>query len=90
MAAGDVPGPGGPASGRPAAGPENPKIIYPNGFVLSPYAEAGVPGRALKDPPRTLWHASPGSSSGFTAGPANPGQLTIICAITCFIFLTTS
>ncbi|HXF22237.1 MAG TPA: DNA polymerase III subunit alpha [Streptosporangiaceae bacterium] len=90
MAAGDVPGPGGPASGRPAAGPENPKIIYPNGFVLSPYAEAGAPGRALKDPPRTLWHASPGSSGGFTAGPANSGQLTIICAIACFIFLTTS
>jgi len=51
MAAGDVPGPGAQASTRPASGPENPKIIYPNGFVLSPYAEAGAPGRGLKDAP---------------------------------------
>ena len=62
MAAGDVPASGGPASRRPSTGEANPKIIYSNGFVQSPYAETGSPGRALKDPPRTLWHASPGSS----------------------------
>ncbi|HTT50064.1 MAG TPA: DNA polymerase III subunit alpha [Streptosporangiaceae bacterium] len=62
MAAGDVPGPGAAASRRPPAAEGNPKIIYPSGFVLSPYAESGAPGGALKDPPRTLWHASPGSS----------------------------
>ena len=64
MAAGDVPGPGAAASRRSAAAEGNPKIVYPNGFVLSPYAETGSPGGALKDPPRTLWHASPGSSGG--------------------------
>ena len=77
MAAGDVPSPGGPASRRAvtgegtgeATGEANPKIIYPNGFVQSPYAETGSPGGALKDPPRTLWHASPGSS-----GPVLPGR----------------
>ncbi len=62
MAAGDVPASGGPGSRRPSAGEANPKIIYSNGFVQSPYAETGSPGGALKDPPRTLWHASPGSS----------------------------
>jgi error-prone DNA polymerase len=62
MAAGDVPASGGPASRRPSTGEANPKTIYPNGFVQSPYAETGSPGGALKDPPRTLWHASPGSS----------------------------
>ena len=62
MAAGDVPASGGPASSGPGAGEANPKIIYPNGFVQSPYAETGSPGGVLKDPPRTLWHASPGSS----------------------------
>ncbi len=73
MAAGDVPSPGGPASRRTVtpegSGEANPKIIYPNGFVQSPYAETGSPGGALKDPPRTLWHASPGSS-----GPVLPGR----------------
>ena len=64
MAAGDVSGPGAAASRRSAAAEGNPKIVYPNGFVLSPYAETGSPGGALKDPPRTLWHASPGSSGG--------------------------
>ncbi len=71
MAAGDVPRSGAPASRRPVTGEgtgeANPKIIYPNGFVQSPYAETGSPGGALKDPPRTLWHASPGSS-----GPVLP------------------
>jgi error-prone DNA polymerase len=71
MAAGDVPASGAPGSRRPVTGEgtgeANPKIIYPNGFVQSPYAETGSPGAALKDPPRTLWHASPGSS-----GPVLP------------------
>ena len=66
MAAGDVPGAGRPHPGRPGRGPAGgapkPKIIYPNGFALSPYAETGSPGAGLKDPPRRLWHASPGSS----------------------------
>jgi error-prone DNA polymerase len=64
MAAGDVPGPGAasPAS-QPSQG-ESARIIYPNGFTLSPYAEAGSPGAPVKGPPRTLWHASPGSSGG--------------------------
>jgi error-prone DNA polymerase len=77
MAAGDVPGPGiaaavpgtargasQPAAGSPAAAS---KIIYPTGFRLSPYAETGSAGGAMKDPPRKLWHASPGSSGGWTA-----------------------
>jgi len=68
MAAGDVPASGAPASRRPAGGEASPKATYPNGFILSPYAETGSPGGALKDPPRTLWHASPGSSGG--TGPA--------------------
>ena len=72
MAAGDVPASGAPASRRPVTGGAtdevNPKIIYPNGFVQSPYAETGSPGGALKDPPRTLWHASPGSSGGNRPG----------------------
>ncbi len=72
MAAGDVPRSGGPASRRAVTGEGtgevNPKIIYPNGFVQSPYAETGSPGGALKDPPRTLWHASPGSSGGNRPG----------------------
>jgi error-prone DNA polymerase len=71
MAAGDVPATGAPASRRAVTGDGpgevNPKITYPNGFVQSPYAETGSPGGALKDPPRTLWHASPGSS-----GPVLP------------------
>ena len=67
MAAGDVPGAGRPHPGRPACrgladGAPNPKTIYPNGFVMSPYAETGSPGAGLKDAPRRLWHASPGSS----------------------------
>ena len=74
MAAGDVPASGGPGSGRAVTGEgtgeANPKIIYPNGFAQSPYAETGSPGGALKDPPRTLWHASPGSS-----GPVLPAAL---------------
>jgi error-prone DNA polymerase len=76
MAAGDVPAPGGPAQGgKPSRPPVPPqageKIIYPNGFVLSPYAETGSPGPGLKGPPRKLWHASPGSSGGLDAGISN-------------------
>lgn len=37
-------------------------IVFANGFTLSPYAETGSPGASPKTPPRTLWHASPGSS----------------------------
>jgi error-prone DNA polymerase len=69
MAAGDVgpgaqPGtqPGGPpAEGDPGA-PARP-VVFGNGFVLSPYAETGSPGGSIKRPPRTLWHASPGSTA---------------------------
>jgi error-prone DNA polymerase len=38
-------------------------VIFANGFVLSPYAETGAPGGNLKHPSRTLWHASPGSTT---------------------------
>jgi len=60
-----VPGsrPGGAAA--PETSSESPglsKIVYPNGFVLSPYAETGGPGDGVKEPPRRLWHVSPGSS----------------------------
>jgi error-prone DNA polymerase len=71
MAAGDVPAQGGAASKRPALQEAGEKIIYPNGFVLSPYAETGPPGPGLKGPPRKLWHASPGSSGGLPTGIAN-------------------
>ena len=37
-------------------------LVFANGFALSPYAETGAPGGSLKTPPRTLWHASPGST----------------------------
>ncbi len=79
MAAGDVPaqGAGSARASRPPA-PAEPgeKIIYPNGFVLSPYAETGPPGPGLKGPPRKLWHASPGSSGGLPAGITNSDQLS--------------
>jgi error-prone DNA polymerase len=76
MAAGDVPAQGSPTQGRRPGRPPVPpeageKIIYPNGFVLSPYAETGSPGPGLKGPPRKLWHASPGSSGGLDAGIGN-------------------
>jgi error-prone DNA polymerase len=41
-------------------------LVFANGFTLSPYAETGAPGGNLKNPPRTLWHASPGSSGTST------------------------
>jgi len=75
MAAGDV-GPGAhqtlqdqPSATTYAAdetaGADEPArtVIFANGFVLSPYAETGAPGGNLKTPPRTLWHASPGSTA---------------------------
>jgi error-prone DNA polymerase len=71
MAAGDVPSAGGYSRAAPASPGGNQKIIYPNGFALSPYAEAGSPGAPVRNPPRTpLWPASPGSSGGWLAGPA--------------------
>jgi error-prone DNA polymerase len=77
MATGDV-GPGAPPPGDagapPTPDPDWPGMPYPdaaasrpvvfaNGFTLSPYAETGSPGGSPKNPPRTLWHASPGSTS---------------------------
>ena len=38
-------------------------MVFANGFALSPYAETGAPGGSIKSPPRTLWHASPGSTN---------------------------
>ncbi len=71
MAAGDVPGPGiaaAPGVSQPAAaGQAASKIVYSTGFRLSPYAETGSAGGSVKDAPRKLWHASPGSSGGWTA-----------------------
>ncbi len=48
------------AGGHPAAARP---VVFANGFTLSPYAETGSPGGSPKNPPRTLWHASPGSTS---------------------------
>jgi error-prone DNA polymerase len=68
MAAGDVTPAGAHALGAvpadPAAGGTGGTrlVIFANGFTLSPYAETGTPGGSLKNRPRTLWHASPGSS----------------------------
>ena len=49
-----------PAGGRTAAARP---VVFANGFTLSPYAETGSPGGSPKSPPRTLWHASPGSTN---------------------------
>jgi len=48
-----------------AAAPDGPArpVVFGNGFILSPYAETGAPGGNLKNPSRTLWHASPGSTT---------------------------
>jgi error-prone DNA polymerase len=73
MAAGDVPAQGGRAGGPRAPQETGEKIVYPNGFVLSPYAETGSPGPGLKGAPRRLWHASPGSSGGLGPGVTNSG-----------------
>jgi error-prone DNA polymerase len=65
MAAGDV-GPGvhleQADSGDPARDAGTRPVVFANGFTLSPYAETGGPGGSIKRPPRTLWHASPGSA----------------------------
>ncbi len=78
MAAGDagpgahlarLPDPGasageGPAGAGPAgSGDATRPVVFGNGFTLSPYAETGGPGGSIKHPPRTLWHASPGSAA---------------------------
>lgn len=69
LAAGDVPA--APATGA-GPGPQGlSPVRLPNGFALSRYAETGSPGGSVKDPPRKLWHASPGSSGGWRA----PGSL---------------
>jgi hypothetical protein len=64
-AAPDTADPDGPADWPDPADPEEPvrPVVFGNGFVLSPYAETGGPGGNLKHPPRTLWHASPGSTA---------------------------
>jgi error-prone DNA polymerase len=67
---GRVPGHDTASSASPAA-PGNPAdsgegthpFVFANGFALSPYAETGGPGGNIKHPPRTLWHASPGSTA---------------------------
>ncbi|MBO0809884.1 MAG: hypothetical protein J2P32_16435, partial [Actinobacteria bacterium] len=72
---------GGPAPGgglAPAAAPAPgtagiPAVTLANGFTLSPYAETGAPGAAIKDAPRKLWHASPGSSGGWHRHDPAPG-----------------
>ena len=76
MAAGDVPAQGAGVSRPPAPRETGEKIVYPNGFVLSPYAETGPPGPGLKGPPRKLWHASPGSSGGLPSGITKSDQLS--------------
>ncbi|MEU6039165.1 DNA polymerase III subunit alpha [Actinomadura sp. NPDC047616] len=38
------------------------RIVYANGFALSPYADIGHAGGDVKRPPARLWHASGGSS----------------------------
>ena len=48
---------------RADSGEDTHPFVFANGFTLSPYAETGGPGGSLKHPPRTLWHASPGSTA---------------------------
>ncbi|MFF5260463.1 DNA polymerase III subunit alpha [Actinomadura viridis] len=43
------------------------RLMYANGFAMSPYADIGHAGEAVKRPPARLWHASGGSS-----GPTRP------------------
>jgi len=38
------------------------RIVYANGFALSPYADIGHAGGDVRRPPARLWHASGGSS----------------------------
>jgi error-prone DNA polymerase len=91
MAAGDVPAAPGPAARDSAATAGGPAVIrFASGFTQSLYAETGSPGGSPAAPPRTLWHASPGSSGGW-AGPqsltrprgpaANPALIPAITVI---------
>jgi error-prone DNA polymerase len=46
-------------------GPARPvarRVLYANGFAMSPYSDIGHAGEAVKRPPARLWHASGGSS----------------------------
>ena len=72
MEAGDVLPSGGPQGERRAArtGTSH-AMTFANGFAMSRYAETGSPGAPLKHAPRSVWHASPGSS-GLPPGTA-PG-----------------
>ena len=59
--------PADPAGNDPSKGGASTRpVVFANGFTLSPYAETGAPGGNIKNPPRTLWHASPGSAGGST------------------------
>jgi error-prone DNA polymerase len=77
LAAGDVgsgahltPAEASPTEANPAdSGEDTHPFVFANGFALSPYAETGGPGGSLKHPPRTLWHASPGSTASPDALP---------------------
>lgn len=62
MEAGDV-GPSG-YHGQPPREGDRPShaVVFANGFAMSRYAETGAPGAPLKYAPRSVWHASPGSS----------------------------
>ncbi|GCD96232.1 DNA polymerase III subunit alpha [Embleya hyalina] len=48
-----------PASAAPA---ERRVLVHASGFKVSPYADLRPAGTAAKQPPRKLWHASPGSA----------------------------
>ncbi len=71
------PGSAGPgdAAAPAESGDGTRPVVFANGFTLSPYAETGGPGGNIKHPPRTLWHASPGS----TAAPGALSGLTSWC-----------
>jgi len=56
-----------PARGGGPARPVARRVLYANGFAMSPYADIGHAGEAVKRPPAKLWHASGGSS-----GPTSP------------------
>jgi error-prone DNA polymerase len=60
--AADESGQRGNGTGKPIDRSARP-LVFANGFTLSPYAETGGPGAHPKNPPRTLWHASPGSTN---------------------------
>jgi error-prone DNA polymerase len=62
MTAGDTGVAPGMTSGQGGPGPPAQPMVYGTGFALSPWAETGGPGAAIKHAPRNFWHASPGSS----------------------------